>query len=71
METIIKWKTGKPEEYGEYLTTVKSKISEHKYTAINFWLGEGRWYVEPASDTEIIAWYKVSDVEPSRQNNNE
>lgn len=65
MESVIKWQTGVPKENGSYLNT-----GERLYeTAIGQTYWDGFWhnYHDNRSGCKIIAWCKVSDIEPYKE----
>lgn len=56
MKSEIKWQTGVPKEIGMYLVTLSSGE-----VTTDIWLGRDHsWY----ECEQIIAWCKLSDVEP-------
>ena len=57
MESIIKWQTGKPNNHGKYVITLKWKTVESDWYDKD--LG---WY--RYRDEDIIAWCLLSDIEP-------
>ena len=61
----IKWETGEPKEEGEYLTTRRCSNGE-TYTCTNF-LDEGHWFAYPCDNSVTIAWCKLSDIEPYKE----
>lgn len=63
MESIIKWKTGEPKQSGIYLVTTSSNIVRTSY-----W-NNGCWLINdlPFSTLKIKAWYKLSDIEPYKE----
>ena len=61
-ESVIKWKTGKPEETGKYLVQMK----DHEMIVdFNFWNNlSNSWMFYDAS---VVAWCKLSDIEPYKE----
>lgn len=75
-ESIIKWQTGKPKEKGTYIVTYKfgyypTERPLDKLYAIS--IGTSYWddfwhqYDDEMSDCKVIAWYKLSDIEPYKE----
>lgn len=64
MESVIKWQTGVPEEEGEYLVQLKY----YNRLIISSWekFSNG-WNWTAFSKSEIIAWCKLSDIEPFKE----
>lgn len=62
MESVIKWQTGEPYESGNYLVTMKDgTISTLE------WYDWGKCWVWSIEDNPIIAWCKLSDIEPYKE----
>ena len=59
MESIIKWQKGKPNEEGEYLVQLK-----YGHIRINSWEKFNDHYQWVCFNREIVAWCKLSDIEP-------
>ena len=68
MESVIKWRTGKPKEECECLVTLKNGNVDfsgyYSYTHSDgyedfFW---SRW-----DDDDIIAWCPLSEIEPHKE----
>lgn len=63
MESVIKWQTGFPGIEGEYLVTEDNGnvdtdcwvVLEH----YSYWVGH--------RDDKVVAWCKVSDIEPYKE----
>ena len=75
MKTIIEWKTGTPDEYGEYLTIRKSKRDGSTRVDVNTYATDELmkngplpatwvqgWQVYCADGCEIVAWAKIKDI---------
>lgn len=76
MESVIKWQTGKPKENGSYLVTFKYcyfddlNTGERLYETVigqTYWDGFWHNYHDNRSGCKIIAWCKVSDIEPYKE----
>lgn len=75
MRSIIKWKTGEPDEFGWYLTVRKSRSDGSMRTEFNQYaknelmrsgplpdkLPQG-WQILMADDCDIVAWVKIKDI---------
>ena len=61
--SAVKWKIGVPKESGMYLVTISGKHSIFTQ-CFRFGLSTGWSYFKPK---EIIAWCKLSDIEPSKE----
>lgn len=64
MESVIKWKTGTPNEFGQYLVTTSTG-----FISTDVWLKDVmRWY-EHSEDCfeEVIAWCPLSGIEPYKE----
>ena len=60
MTNIINWQTGTPLENGMYLVTLSSGD-----VTTDIWLGIcHRWYEYDDNLEQVIAWCKLSDIEP-------
>lgn len=64
MESKIKWQTGEPYESGRYLVTMKDgtvSVLEwyNSYTGCKYW--------DCKTESEVIAWCKLSDIEPYKE----
>ena len=66
MESVIKWQTGEPNETCSYLVTIKGLcdtfVACSCYSCLNGW---SHW-----KEDEIIAWCKLSDIEPYKDETN-
>lgn len=63
MESKIKWQTGEPKENGAYLVTTSGRYSDYvTYDSFQLLLGWTHYKQE-----EIIAWCKLSDIEPYKE----
>lgn len=61
MKSIIEWKTGEPKKVGRYLVQTKDDGVQ-----ISFWSSFIQsWSLY--SKSEIIAWCKLSDIEPYKE----
>ena len=60
MESIIKWRTGFPDIKGEYLIT-----EDNGEITTDCWyvLEHYSYWVHHRAD-EVVAWYKLSEIEP-------
>lgn len=59
MESTIKWKTGVPEETGDYLVQMKN---HEMIFDVNFWSNlSNSWLFD---DALVVAWCKLSDIKP-------
>ena len=76
MGSVIKWNTGEPEENGSYLVTFKyccfddlNTLEKSYETAIGQTYWDGFWhnYDDGRYDCRIIAWCKMSDIEPYKE----
>lgn len=64
MESIIKWQTGEPKERGYYLVTLtNNKVELDEYCGI---IEDELGWFEHEED-EIIAWCKLSDIKPYKE----
>lgn len=63
MESVIKWHKGEPKESGVYLVTINCKYSIFVQYA-QFGCLTGWSYFNPK---EIIAWCKLSDIKPYKE----
>ena len=63
--SIIHWQTGEPKEEGTYVTTRETSRG-HIYTCENFWY-KGRWYAKACDNSTTIAWCKLSDIKPYKE----
>ena len=63
MESVIKWRTGEPNMEGEYLVTeANGNVDTDCWVASEhypYWVGH--------RDDEVVAWCKVSDIEPYKE----
>lgn len=59
MESVIKWQTGEPKENGTYLVSTLDGFIE-----VSNW-GTCAWDTQ-LSDS-VIAWCKLSDIEPYKE----
>lgn len=75
MKSIIKWQTGEPTEFGEYLTVRKSRINGSMSVNFNMWAKDEimrhgplpkscpqGWQIMSPDACDIIAWTKLSDI---------
>lgn len=65
MESVIKWKTGVPEEEGMYLVTTyygKVKVDEFYHYSVS-----GKEYGTFIKYAGPIAWCKLSNIEPYKE----
>ena len=61
MESVIKWQTGEPKTAGRYLVQTKDDGVQ-----ISFWSSFIQsWSLY--SKSEIIAWCKLSDIKPYKE----
>lgn len=65
MESIIKWKTGKPPKEGIYVVSYKTPTS---YEVINAWYSDTGWDLWQSNTHKIIAWCPLSEIEPCKEN---
>ena len=63
MESIIKWQTGEPKEAGYYIVTTHEYIVR---VAVYSPFFKG-WYINRVSVEGIIAWCKLSDIKPYKE----
>lgn len=63
MESVIKWQTGEPKEEGCYFVTLKDGR-----VVFNFWkiLPNCSYWIHSRNEN-IIAWCKLSDIEPYKE----
>lgn len=70
MKASVNFRTGIPEEAGEYL--VVRKGNSKKYVGIDYWItGTGNlgfyeapcWINECNEESEVLAWCKMSEIE--------
>ena len=63
MESVIKWQTGFPNIEGEYLVT-----EDNGNVTVDCWcVLEHYQYWAQHRDDEIIAWCKISDIKPYKE----
>lgn len=65
--SIIKWKTGKPKEFGEYLVTLQDgsiQVDSWEYDVICDEEGIPFWRLYTYN---VTAWCKLSDIEPYKE----
>ena len=65
MKSVIKWQTGEPKEGGEYLITTyngKVRVDEFYHYSVS-----GKEYGTFIKYTNPIAWCKLSDIEPYKE----
>lgn len=76
MESTIKWQTGEPKENGIYLVAyrfghypIESPMEKIYDTSIGTSYWDSFWhnYDDESSDCRIIAWCKLSDIEPYKE----
>lgn len=76
MESKIKWQIGKPKEKGIYLVTYKfgyyssERYLEKEYRIsidTSYWDNFWYQYDNEMLDCKIIAWCKLSDIEPYKE----
>lgn len=60
MESVIKWQTGEPKERGSYIVSIKGL--DANYVTCDVYVHETGWC--HWKKEEIIAWFKLSDIEP-------
>jgi hypothetical protein len=65
MKSVIKWQTGLPKQSDFYLVTttadkVKIKVWYDPY-------GDDPGWVNNGEDDEVVAWCKLSDIEPYKE----
>lgn len=63
MKSIIKWQTGLPNIEGEYLVTEDTGDVVVDYRCVL----EHYQYWEQHRNDEVIAWCKLSDIEPYKE----
>ena len=63
MESVVKWQTGEPKERGSYI--VSSKGLDANYVTCAVYVHETGWC--HWKKEEIIAWCKLSDIEPYKE----
>lgn len=63
--SIIHWQTGEPKEEGDYLTTRKTEDGK-TYVCYNFWVDK-KWAAVPCDHSITIAWYKIEDIKPYKE----
>lgn len=67
MESTIKWQKGEPKERGTYLVTLLSgevRLTEfYKYKVA----GKEFWDCVPYNIETVIAWCKLSDIKPYKE----
>lgn len=64
--SAIKWQTGKPPCYGDYLVTMSNgQVCHDTYTLGNF--GNFIWEHEYERQAKVISWCKISDIKPPQQ----
>ena len=57
-QSLIKWQTGKPEEEGTYLVTLK--VREDVVVTYNIYSYSEEWHYS----NKVLAWCKLSDIKP-------
>ena len=76
MESTIKWQTGEPKENGTYLVTYRfghytiENTMEKIYDisiGTSYWVSFWHNYDDEHSDCRVIAWCKLSDIEPYKE----
>lgn len=64
----ITWKIGEPKEEGEYLVTLHNgDITFDEYCCFTNSDGEEEFFWSNLDDDSIIAWSKLSDIEPYKK----
>lgn len=67
MESVIKWRTGEPKEEGFYLVTFCFLNNHKKGITKAEWYNK-HWFIGlNYPQEEIIAWCKLSDIEPYKE----
>lgn len=66
MESVIKWQTGEPKEGGYYLITTDSD----RITTDLWRIFPNRSNWEYRNKFEVVAWCKLSDIEPYKDETN-
>lgn len=70
-ESVIKWQTGQPKEEGEYLVTLfNGEITFNEYCCITNSDEEEEFFWSNWDDDSIIAWCKLSDIKPYKDETN-
>ena len=59
MESVVKWRTGKPKEVGEYIVTNSDGIVDY-----NNWTGNMDDWLD---EVEVVAWCPISEIEPYKE----
>lgn len=67
MESVIKWQTGETKEEGEYIVQLKYY---NRLTISSWERFSNGWNWTVFSKSEIIAWCKLSDIEPYKDETN-
>jgi hypothetical protein len=62
MESVIKWQTGEPKEEGDYLVSLKNGCVQSDVFGV---LGRKKWLC--FNSDFILAWCKLSDIEPYKE----
>ncbi len=63
IESVIKWRTGLPDIEGEYLIT-----EDNGDVSVDCWcVLEHYQYWAQHRDDEVVAWCKLSDIEPYKE----
>lgn len=62
----IKWQTGMPEQTGLYLVTLSTgeviaMVYNNRFASSPYWFGEEN------EEGTVIAWCKLSDIEPYKE----
>ena len=66
MESVIKWRTGEPEEVGEYLITCHDGIHIDNYCEYECEQGDFYdWKI--FTDDMILAWCPLNKIEPYKE----
>lgn len=64
MESKIKWRTEKATKSGRYLITTKTGVIVYAILKSQY-DGSLQWYY--CKEEEILAWCKLSDIEPYKE----
>ena len=62
MESVIKWQTGEPNINGAFLVTYKNSVCKFERKR-GFWM----YYGLIINDKDVVAWCKLSDIEPYKE----
>ena len=64
MESVIKWRTGKPPKVGKYLITTKHG---NVFSAVWYYKTNNLCDWERCFIGDVIAWYPLSEIEPYKE----